>query len=257
MSRRLRMLSYNIQAGLTTSGYADYVFRSWKHVLPVPQRMANLNGIGQLMADYDIVGLQEVDTGSLRSGFVNQVDYLAQRAGFPHLHDQTNRRIGMISQHSNAVLSKLRPHCIVDHKLPGVIPGRGVLHAVYGDGTDALNVFVLHMALSRRAREGQIAYLSELVRQTRHCVVMGDLNFRSDGPEMARLLSLTGMTEPKPGLHTFPSWRPQRQIDHILVSPSLEVESVEVLEHTYSDHRPLGMVIKLPDCCLPESDAQP
>ncbi|WP_243662547.1 endonuclease/exonuclease/phosphatase family protein [Plasticicumulans lactativorans] len=243
---RLRLLSYNIQSGLSTRRYSDYVTRSWKHLLPVPSRMNNLDGIASMLSDFDIVGLQEVDTGSLRSGFVDQAAYLASRGGFPFVHDQTNRRIGMISQHSNALLSRFRPSAIDEHRLPGLIPGRGVLAVRYGSGEDALHVFILHMALGRRGRVQQFDFLIRLIGAHRHVIVMGDLNCRVDSPELLALLAATGLSEPAPDLHTFPSWSPKRQLDHILVSPSIEVEHVEVLQHTFSDHRPLAMRVALP-----------
>ena len=245
--RRLRLLSYNIQAGLTTSKYSHYLTRSWKHLVPIPSRMKNLEGIARIISHYDIVGLQEVDTGSLRSGFVNQVRYLAERGGFGHMFDQSNRRIGLISQHSNAVLSHIRPMRIEEHKLPGAIPGRGVLRARFGKNSSALHIFVLHMSLSKRGRLRQIGFLAELIAGYHHVVVMGDLNCRSDSPEMAVLLKSANLCEPAPGLHTFPSWRPTRQLDHILVSPSIQVEKVTVLTHTYSDHLPIAMEVIVPE----------
>ena len=244
--RRLRLLSYNIQSGLTTRKYSQYLTRSWKHLVPVPSRMTNLDGIARILADYDIVGLQEVDAGSLRSGFVNQVKYLADSAGFKHVFDQANRKIGMISQHGNALLSRFRPTAITEHKLPGLIPGRGVLEVRFGGGADALHVLISHMALGRRGRLRQIEFLVELVRDCRHMILMGDLNCGSDSPEMAALLSAARLREPGPGLFTFPSWQPDRQLDHILVSPSIAVERVEVLHHAYSDHLPIAMDVRLP-----------
>ena len=243
---RLRLLSYNIQSGLTTRKYSQYLTRSWKHLVPVPSRMSNLDGIAQVLAGYDLVGLQEVDAGSLRSGFVNQVKYLADQAGFEHVFDQSNRRIGMISQHGNAVLSRIRPEAITEHKLPGLIPGRGVLEVRFGSGPDALHVLILHMALGRRGRLQQIGFLAELVRGYRHVILMGDLNCDSDSPEMIVLLERAGLCEPAPGLYTFPSWRPNRQLDHILVSPTIGVERVEVLDCTFSDHLPIAMEVRLP-----------
>jgi endonuclease/exonuclease/phosphatase family metal-dependent hydrolase len=244
--RRLRLLSYNIQSGLTTRKYSQYLTRSWKHLVPVPSRMTNLDGIARILSDYDIVGLQEVDAGSLRSGFVNQVKYLADYAGFKHVFDQANRKIGMISQHGNAMLSRIRPTAITEHRLPGLIPGRGVLEVRFGTGADALHVLILHMALGRRGRLRQIEFLAELVRDYPHVILMGDLNCGSDSPEMTALLATARLREPAPGLFTFPSWRPDRQLDHILVSPSITVERVEVLEHTYSDHLPIAMEVRLP-----------
>ena len=244
---RLRLLSYNIQNGLTTYKYSQYLTRSWKHLVPVPSRMTNLDGIAQVLAGYDLVGLQEVDAGSLRSGFVNQVKYLADSAGFAHVFDQANRKIGMISQHGNALLSRRCPDAIAEHKLPGLIPGRGVLEIRFGNGADALHVLILHLALGRRGRLRQIGFLTELARDYRHVIVMGDLNSRTDSPEMAVLLENIGLLEPAPGLHTFPSWQPDRQLDHILVSPSITVEQVEVLPCAFSDHLPLAMQVRLPE----------
>ena len=245
--QRLRLLSYNIQSGLSTHTYSQYLTRSWRHLVPVPSRMVNLDGIARILTDYDLVGLQEVDAGSLRSGFVNQVKYLAAYAGFEHVCDQSNRKIGMISQHGNALLSRIRPDGITEHKLPGLIPGRGVLEVRFGSGADALHVLILHMALGRRGRLRQIEFLAELVRDCRHVILMGDLNCPSDSREMTVLLESARLCEPEPGLLTFPSWRPDRQLDHILVSPSIAVERVEVLDHIYSDHLPIAMEVRLPE----------
>jgi endonuclease/exonuclease/phosphatase family metal-dependent hydrolase len=245
VGRRLRLLSYNIQAGLSTAKYSHYLTRSWQHVVPVPSRMENLDGIAHVIPDYDLVALQEVDTGSLRSGFVNQAKYLAERGGFQCVVDQANRRIGVISQHSNAVLSRIRPTQVVEHKLPG-LPGRGVLQVTFGSGEDNLQVVVLHLALGRRSRVRQIGFLADIIKDYRHLIVMGDLNCRSDSREMKMLLCSAQLCEPEPGLHTFPSWRPDRQLDHILVSPTIQVEKVSVLAHTFSDHLPIAMQVLVP-----------
>ncbi|HEX9626024.1 MAG TPA: endonuclease/exonuclease/phosphatase family protein [Acidiferrobacterales bacterium] len=244
--RRLRLLSYNIQTGIATAKYHHYVTHSWKHVLPHPQRVENLNAIAGFLGEFDIVGLQEVDGGSLRSGFVNQTQYLAGKANFPFWHDQTNRDLGKLAQHSIGLLSQLRPERLVEYKLPGMIPGRGVLSAHFGAGESELVVLILHLSLGQRARLRQLAFVSELINGCPHAVVMGDLNCRADSREMAWLLRNTALSAPRPDLHTFPSWRPLHNIDHILVTPSLVVERVEPLDYVYSDHLPLAMDVVLP-----------
>lgn len=242
----LRLLSYNIQSGIASSRYRHYVTHSWKHVLPDSQRIGNLNRIGGLLRNFDLIGLQEVDGGSLRSGFVNQTEYLALKGHFPHWYDQTNRNLGLIAQHSIGVLSRLQPTEIIQHKLPGIIPGRGTLSVSFGDTDDALLLLIVHFALGRRARLQQILYVGELVRSYRHAILMGDFNFQSDSEDMDLLLAVTGLREPTPGLHTFPSWRPYRNIDHILVSSSIQVESVRTLDYPFSDHLPIAMEVILP-----------
>jgi len=242
----LRLLSYNIQAGIASSGYHHYVTHSWKHVLPCSGRRGNLDRIAELVRHYDIVGLQETDAGSLRSGYVNLTEYLSTRAGFPYWYDQTNRNLGMFAQHSNGVLSRMRAEEITEHRLPGAIPGRGALSVRYGQSRDPLMLVFVHLALGRRARERQMGFLGDLASEYRHVIVMGDLNCRSDSPELAGFIRRAGFREPVHDLHTFPSWRPAQNIDHILVSPSIDVHEVSVLNYALSDHLPIAMEVSLP-----------
>ena len=131
-TRRLRLLSANIQAGSSTRGYHDYVARSWSHVLPAGNKRGSLDAIADLAARHDIVGLQEADPGSLRSGFTNQTHYLAERAGFAYWTHQPNRRVGGVASSANGLLSRLEPTLVEDHSLPGRVKGRGVLIARCG-----------------------------------------------------------------------------------------------------------------------------
>ena len=79
----LRLLSYNIQAGIASTRAHHYVTQGWKNVLPHPRSFVNLDRIAHLVSDYDVVALQEADGGSMRSYFINQVEYLARRGRFP------------------------------------------------------------------------------------------------------------------------------------------------------------------------------
>ncbi len=242
----LRLLSYNIQTGISMSRYRHYVTHSWKHLLPYHRRLENLDRIADLLGDYDIVGLQEADAGSLRSEFINQVEYLARRAGFPFWYHQTNRRLGKITQHSLGLLSRVRLNSIDEHRLPGAIPGRGAIIAHLGEGEHSLTLIVVHLALGSRARLLQIEYLAEAAAGSPHVILMGDLNFRSRSRFMDLLIERTGLSEPSHDLNTFPSWRPHKNIDHILVSPSLTVENAVVLNYPFSDHLPVTARISLP-----------
>ncbi|MCK8515222.1 endonuclease/exonuclease/phosphatase family protein [Methylonatrum kenyense] len=243
----LRLLSYNIQTGMRTSSYRDYLMRSWQTLVPHPERSRNIDQISGLVGDFDLVGLQEVDAGSLRSGFVNQTRYLGERAGFPYWHDQTNRRIGRLARHSNGLLSRYRALRIREHPLPGMIPGRGALHITFGGPRDDLDLILMHLALGQRTRMRQLAYVAGLVRELKHVIVMGDLNCRSDSRELRHLLDTTALREPLPTLYTYPSWAPRRNIDHILVSDSLTVEQAAVLDYPLSDHLPISMRVVLPE----------
>lgn len=244
--KRIRLLSYNIQVGIGSVSYRHYLTTAWKHVLPHAQIYENLHKIAQAISGFDIVALQEMDAGSIRSSFINQAEFLAEHGGFPFWYHQTNRKIGKIAQHSNGVLSKFKPNEVAEYKLPGFIPGRGVMVVRYGHPDNPLILLILHLALSKRARLKQLAFVGEIVNCYEHVVVMGDLNCQPDSKELQQLLNTTNLVEPTHGLNTFPSWRPVRKIDHILTSPSLEIFDVHVLDHLLSDHLPIAMELQLP-----------
>ena len=246
LEQSLRLASFNIQTGISTSSYGDYVTGSWRHILPSSRRIPNLNRIAEVLKPFDVVGLQEVDGGGARSRHVVQTQYLADRAGFSYWHNQINRRIGNIALHSNGLLSRIRPDFVHDYKLPG-LPGRGALMARFGDAKEqALYVCILHLALSRRARLKQLAFVVELIKDLPHVIVMGDLNCEPNSPELLMLTKATELTDPICELGTFPSWRPHKMLDHILVTSSLRVEQVRVLDFACSDHLPIAMDIRLP-----------
>jgi endonuclease/exonuclease/phosphatase family metal-dependent hydrolase len=243
---RLRLLSFNIQVGISTERYHHYLTRSWQHFLPHPGRAVNLQRIGALISDYDLIALQEVDGGSLRSGFINQVEHLAQLGHLPYWYQQLNRNLGHLAQHSNGVLSRLRPTVLEDHPLPGP-QGRGAILLRFGEGKDALLVVMMHLALGPRTRTRQLAYIRELIVGHPHVVLMGDMNTHAvDLLDKSPLRDL-GLLAPQVQA-TFPSWQPKRCLDHILLSPSLVLEKVEVLPMPISDHLPVAVEIRLPGC---------
>lgn len=244
--RVLKLMSFNIQAGTTTARYRQYVTRSWRQVLPNNQRVSNLDSISELVSEFDLVGLQEVDCGSLRSGFVNQAKYLATHAGFPWWTHQANRRVGVIAHAGNGMLSRFAPERVDEHRLPGAIPGRGALVVRFGSGDASLWVVVLHLALGRRARLQQLRYIAHLVASHRDVVVMGDLNAGPDSNELTEFRKHAGLVLPEGRPRTFPSWRPQRAIDHILVTPSLRVTDYRALSSTVSDHLPIALTLEVP-----------
>jgi endonuclease/exonuclease/phosphatase family metal-dependent hydrolase len=116
------LLSFNIQVGISTETLP---------ALPDPWLAAPAAPPGacrqpakdrQPVGDFDLVALQEADGGSLRSGYINQVEHLAQLAPSP---TGTNNSIATSGawQHSNGVLSRLKPSAIEDH--PCRPKGRG------------------------------------------------------------------------------------------------------------------------------------
>jgi endonuclease/exonuclease/phosphatase family metal-dependent hydrolase len=245
-NQKIRLLSFNIQAGTSTARYHHYVTHSWRQVLPHSRRVENLDAIAELAVPYDMVALQEVDTGSLRSGFINQSRYLANHSSMPFWCHQSNRKVGTVAYAGNGFLSKFEPKSVEDHRLPGIIPGRGTLLIRYGHGENRLDVAVVHLALGKRARGQQLRFLAKKLAGSPHLVVMGDLNTQVNSSPLLEFRQTLDLVAPTAGLASYPSWQPQRAIDHILVSHKLVTSEAEVLDVTYSDHCPVALEVELP-----------
>jgi endonuclease/exonuclease/phosphatase family metal-dependent hydrolase len=243
--RSLKLLSFNIHAGTTTDQFHHYVIHGWRQVFPHTQRVDNLDAIADVIAGYDMVALQEVDSGSLRSGFINQSRYIATHAGMPHWYHQANRKIGNMTFTGNGLIGRFESRNVEDLRLPGVVPGRGCLLLRFG-APPGLAIAVVHLSLGRRARKRQLAYLARQLLEEQHLIVMGDLNAEVSSPELREFCEMLGLYAPTAGIASYPSWQPQRAIDHILVSDELKTREVDVLDIPVSDHRPVAVSLELP-----------
>jgi endonuclease/exonuclease/phosphatase family metal-dependent hydrolase len=253
----LRLLTFNIQAGTSTARYHHYVTHSWRQVLPHTQRVANLDAIAEFASSFDMVALQEADSGSLRSGYINQTRYLANHAGMPFWCHQSNRRVGKVAYAGNGFLSRYEPTAVEEHRLPGVIPGRGTLLVRYGSGSGGLDVAVVHLALGKRARAQQLKFLARQLDSARNLIVLGDFNTEANAPHVAEFCEVMALTAPTRDLATYPSWQPQRAIDHILVSQRLRTGAAEVFDMAFSDHCPVALEIELPESLQLQAATRP
>ena len=245
-NRHLRLLSFNIQVGISTGAYHHYLTRSWQHLLPSRSRMQNLDRISSLLKQYDVVALQECDGGSLRSGYINQVEYLAEKSGHPFWYQQLNRNLGRLAQHSNGLLSRIQPVHVGQHRLPGPLPGRGAIVAKFGYADNPLVLVMMHLALSFKAQYRQLEHICELIAPYEHVVLMGDLNNHAEELLTRTPLKHSGLLPLPTAVHTFPSWRPERTLDHILVSADLDIRNAGAVCFPLSDHLPIAVEIAMP-----------
>jgi endonuclease/exonuclease/phosphatase family metal-dependent hydrolase len=244
--RRLRLISCNILAGASVAHYRDYVTRSLTAVLPGRSKMDNLDRLAEVLSGFDVIGLQEADAGSLRSGFLNQTRYLAETSGLPFWSHQPNRAMAKLAHSANGLISRLEPHSVMDYPLPSRIPGRGALLAQFGEGDNALAVMIAHLSLSAQARARQLGFIAELLQDFPHAVLMGDLNTEPHSMEMRQLFDKCGLQPPAQPTLTFPSWKPRRALDHILTSEAIQLEKTWALPQAFSDHLPVAAEIRLP-----------
>ena len=159
----------NIQAGLETNKIADYLTKSWHHISPtIPSKFKNLKLICNHAKHLDVFGVQEVDPGSIRSGFKNQTYWLSEYGDFPYWSCQTNRSTGF-STTANALLSK-HPLNMVEH---WILPtrksspaSRGALCVYIEDdiSKEGWYCVVAHFSLNAKDRHTQASFLAERIK---------------------------------------------------------------------------------------------
>jgi endonuclease/exonuclease/phosphatase family metal-dependent hydrolase len=247
--RHLRLLSCNILAGASVQRYSEYVTRSLSAVLPGRRKIDNLDQLATLLPQFDVIGLQEADAGSLRSGFLNQTRYLAEAAGMPYWSHQPNRPVAKLSHTANGLISRIPPSAVLDYPLPG--RGRGALLVRFGEGALALAVVIAHLSLRAPTRARQLGFIAEILEDHPHAVLMGDLNTDPASAEMRQLFARTHLQPPTQPTPTFPSWNPRRALDHILASPTVRLERVWTLPQAFSDHLALAAEVSLPSLDTP------
>lgn len=238
----LRIATYNTQAGLAGFAFRDlwnaylYTFRikSFPRELSPGMERALLDAVS---ADADVLCLNEIPTHWIPAA----KEVLASK-GYPHTassstHNWLRWSVGTI------IASKTRGfHQEIQIRLPHENTLAG------GGGTAALHLKQLRaVAVATHLGWGwttssQIAHLATFCAFEKEAggkiLVAGDFN-RADlkVTPLCRKLDLQDTTRP-----TYPSWNPQRSLDHILCDPNFEVVRCGTFQGN-SDH--LGLYAEM------------
>ena len=237
----MRFLLYNIRYA-TGTGAAFH--------LPVPgagylrSNPRVLEGITRFIKshDPDIVGLVEVDTGSFRTGRVNQAEVIANALGHYSIYqckygtDSFNTLVPIVNKQANAFLAAPRVEGERFHYFD-----TGIKRLIIELELDVLCVFLVHLSLKFRHRHAQLRHLFELVkRSSKPVIVAGDFNTFWGEHEMALFMEAAGLKSAnRDRLPSYPAKRPRMELDFILHTRGITVDAFSVPDVTYSDHRPL------------------
>ena len=196
----------------------------------------------------DVVVLNEVDRGWLTTGGHDVLRLLAAELGLDYHFAR-----GADEVWGNGLLTRFPVEEFTSERLPRGNDAmvRSQFVAILATAQDQqLAVLGTHLSHvddqgdtrlpQARAVAANVAVLRERGLPT---VVMGDLNAGRDDPELATLASLLVNTVPE-GVGTFPSWDPQAQIDHILISPDLMARDLAVPQTQASDHLPVVATVE-------------
>ena len=187
----------------------------------------------------DVVALQEVDSRTVRSWFLDQPSIAARASGLRPLFASA-RSIGPGGRYGNALLVRGEVRAVRTLELPWTGERRVALIAEVELPGGRATVVSTHLQNRRGSAPSQAPQqLEHLVGALRSwpapVVLMGDLNLRDD--RVLPILDGAGFDTARGG-PTFPSDAPRIEIDWIAVQ-GFRVDRTEVPDLRSSDHRPL------------------
>jgi endonuclease/exonuclease/phosphatase family metal-dependent hydrolase len=192
--------------------------------------------------DPDIVGLVEVDTGSIRSGKVNQAQAIAEAIGHYSLYEckygeaSIQSRIPILRNQGNAFLAAPRVHGERFHYFD-----TGIKRLIIELELEHLAVFLVHLSLKYRHRHYQLRRLHELIaRCSKPVIVAGDFNTFWGEHEMYLFMQAANLRSANErDLPSYPSSTPRKQLDFVLFGPGIRVTRFDMPHVQYSDHLPI------------------
>lgn len=192
--------------------------------------------------DPDVVGLIEVDTGSIRTGMINQAEFIARSLGHYSTYEckygvaSVNQLVPIVRKQGNAFLSAPRIRGERFHYFD-----TGIKRLIIELELDDVAIFLVHLSLKFRHRQYQLRYLYDLVRQARKPVIVaGDFNTYWGDHEIYLFNQAAGLTSANiRGLPSYPSHSPRKELDFILCSAEIHVDRFVIPDIRLSDHLPL------------------
>ena len=192
--------------------------------------------------DPDIVGLIEVDTGSIRSRKVNQAEKIASDLGMSTSYEtkygtkSLNKILPIIRKQGNAFMAAPRVHGEKFHYFD-----TGIKRLIIELEMQKYAVFLVHLSLKYRHRHLQLRHLYDLIEETtKPVIVAGDFNTFWGENEIYLFMRAAGLNSANvDSIPTYPSRAPRKELDFILFQEGINVTNFEVLQVRYSDHLPL------------------
>jgi len=194
--------------------------------------------------DIDLAAFIEIDSGSIASGFKNQILELVDEKY--QYYDIENKygpksflpRLPFFNGKSNGFVAKTpipfkknflkygTKKILFEFNLPGDI-----------------TLYTFHFSLKASERKKQFHELKRIIQSKKKIIICGDFNIFGGISEVEPLLEGTDLRVVETG-PTFPSKNPKITLDIFIVSKAIEVKSVEVLtDQVISDHLPVVIEI--------------
>jgi len=237
----MRLLLYNIRYGVGAGASmhmplpgAGYILGN-KDVLP--DIVTFIKSV-----DPDIVGLIEVDTGSIRSRRINQAETIATELGMNSSYEtkygakSLNQLVPIIRKQGNAFLAAPRVHGETFHYFD-----TGIKRLIIELEMETFAVFLVHLSLKYRHRHLQLRKLYDLIEETtKPVMVAGDFNTFWGENEIYLFMRAAGLRSANTtSLPSYPSRAPRKELDFVLYQDGIQVTNFEIPQVRHSDHLPL------------------
>lgn len=234
----VRLLTYNVHSCIGRDRRLD--------VARIAEVIASCNA--------DIIALQELDVGRLRTGLVDQAEAIASAVQMtshfhPALHVEDEK-------YGDAILTALPSVTVRSQALPSIGETRGAIWVRVTVAGQELNVLNTHFGLRRRERLSQVEallgpdWLDHEACKAAPTIVAGDFNAVPRSQAFRRLTTRLHTGDVRRMRATFPSGFPLLRLDHVFHTQGiklLELAPVMTpLARMASDHLPLLAVLSLP-----------
>lgn len=187
--------------------------------------------------DLHIVGLQEVDNGTSRSGGVNETKGIAFALGWKYY--KFARAINYQGgAYGHSIISQYPIESFETINLPmkSGLENRVFSHAVINVDGVKINFINTHLSYEETAiRIEQFKAISEYVNKLDNFIITGDFN-TDDFTEYVHIKNGTAVNNADLSVKTFPSDSLTKSIDNIVVSPMFTLGRPRALLNKHSDH---------------------
>jgi len=237
----MRLLLYNIRYGVGAGASMHMPLPGAGYIL------GNQNVLPEIVQfiksmDPDIVGLIEVDTGSIRSRGINQAETIAAELGMNSSYESKygvksiNQLLPIIRKQGNAFLAAPRVHGESFHYFD-----TGIKRLIIELEMDEFSVYLVHLSLKYRHRHLQLRKLYDLISESRKPVmVAGDFNTFWGENEIYLFMRAAGLRSANElSLPSYPSRSPRKELDFVLYQEGIRITHFEIPQVRHSDHLPL------------------
>jgi endonuclease/exonuclease/phosphatase family metal-dependent hydrolase len=197
--------------------------------------------------DPDIIGLNEVDLGALKTSFVDIPSYISHKLGMYYFYGFT-----FYKHYGNLLLSKYPIKQAEIIELPLIVGDaepRALIKATIEINSQDWTFYITHLSTKREDRLAQVPFIVNKINEKeefKRIIWLGDFNLEPTSEAYTYINGTTSLNftdtydflNVDPGFtgHFDESASPKKRIDYIMCSPDLIPKSSEIFCSLASDH---------------------